>query len=50
VALARRLGLTLGAWTVNDQPGIERVIQLGADVVISDRPDLALRAAGGSAR
>jgi glycerophosphoryl diester phosphodiesterase len=46
VALARRLGLTLGAWTVNDAPGIERVIQLGAGVVISDRPDLAIGASG----
>ena len=42
VALARRLGLTLGAWTVNDAPGIERVIQLGADVVISTAPTLPI--------
>ncbi|MCI0546798.1 MAG: hypothetical protein L0027_05890 [Candidatus Rokubacteria bacterium] len=44
VAAARAAGLTLGAWTVNDTPAIERVIALGVDVVISDRPDLARNA------
>lgn len=44
VALARRLPLALGAWTVNDSPALERVIHLGVGVVISDRPDLVIRA------
>lgn len=44
VALARRLRLALGAWTVNDETAIGRVIQLGVGIVISDRPDLVIRA------
>ena len=35
----------LGVWTVNERDAIRRVIDLGVDVVISDRPDLAQRAA-----
>lgn len=45
VAAARAAGLRLAAWTVNDEPTIKRVIELGVDIVISDRPDLALRLA-----
>lgn len=43
VAAARTAGLTVAAWTVNEEADIRRVIGLGVDVVISDRPDLALR-------
>lgn len=43
VAAARKAGLTLGAWTVNEEADIRRVLDLGADVIISDRPDLARR-------
>lgn len=46
VAAARRAGISVAAWTVNQEPDIRRVLDLGVDVVISDRPDLALRLAG----
>ncbi len=45
-AAARRAGLLLGAWTVNDEADIRRALEIGADVVISDRPDLARRLVG----
>jgi glycerophosphoryl diester phosphodiesterase len=45
VAAARAAGVRVAAWTVNEEAEIRRVIALGADVVISDRPDLALRLA-----
>lgn len=45
VAAARKAGLAVAAWTVNDEADIRRVVALGVDVVISDRPDLALRVA-----
>jgi glycerophosphoryl diester phosphodiesterase len=38
---ARRAGVALGAWTVNDHAALTRVIELGPAIVISDRPDLA---------
>jgi glycerophosphoryl diester phosphodiesterase len=41
VATARGAGLTLGVWTVNEQPALRRFIDLGVAVVITDRPDLA---------
>jgi glycerophosphoryl diester phosphodiesterase len=41
VAQARRAGLALGAWTVNDRDALARVIALGPAIVISDRPDVA---------
>ncbi len=41
VALAARTGLLLGAWTVNEADGIRRCTDLGVDVLITDRPDLA---------
>jgi glycerophosphoryl diester phosphodiesterase len=43
---ARRAGLALAAWTVNEEADIRRVVGLGVDIVISDRPDLALRLVG----
>lgn len=46
VAAARAAGLALGAWTVNDEPAIRRMLDLGVDSITSDRPDLALRLAG----
>jgi glycerophosphoryl diester phosphodiesterase len=46
VAAARQAGLRVAAWTVNTEPDIRRVLDLGVDVVISDQPDLALRLAG----
>jgi glycerophosphoryl diester phosphodiesterase len=43
VTAARRANVRVVAWTVNDEADIKRVIAVGADVVISDRPDLALK-------
>jgi glycerophosphoryl diester phosphodiesterase len=47
VSAARAAGLRIAAWTVNDEVDIRRAIDLGADVVISDRPDVAIKLAGG---
>ena len=38
---ARRAGVTLGVWTVNEREALARVIRDGAGIVITDRPDLA---------
>ncbi len=46
LAAARRAGLTVAAWTVNEDGDLRRVLGLGVDIVISDRPDLALRLRG----
>lgn len=43
VAAARKARRMLAAWTVNDEAGIRRMLGLGVDIVISDRPDLARR-------
>jgi glycerophosphoryl diester phosphodiesterase len=37
---AHALGLTVLAWTVNDPTQIARVMDLGVDGIVSDRPDL----------
>ena len=46
IMAARASGVKVGAWTVNDEPEMRRLIALGVDVLTSDRPDLALRALG----
>lgn len=46
VAAAQKAGIQLAAWTVNEEIDIRRVVSLGAGIVISDRPDLALRLVG----
>ena len=46
VGHASRLRLLLGAWTVNEDTAIRRMIDVGADVVISDRPDLVIQSLG----
>lgn len=46
IAAARAAGVNVGAWTVNEEPDIRRLIGLGVDVLTSDRPDLVLRTLG----
>jgi glycerophosphoryl diester phosphodiesterase len=41
VAAARRAGVMLGVWTVNEPDALRRFIDLGVAIVITDRPDLA---------
>jgi len=41
VATARQNAMTLGVWTVNEAGALRRLIDLGAPIVITDRPDLA---------
>ena len=43
---AHALGLTVLPWTVNTPEAFDRMIQLGVDGMISDRPDLARAAIG----
>jgi glycerophosphoryl diester phosphodiesterase len=43
---ARAAGLGVAAWTVNEEADIRRLVELGVDLVISDRPDLALTLVG----
>lgn len=40
---ARRRGVDVHVWTVNRAAGMARVIQAGADGIITDRPGLAVR-------
>jgi len=46
MAAARADGIRVSAWTVNDEADIRRMIDLGVDMVMSDRPDLAKRLTG----
>src|SRR5262249_6817304 len=43
VAATRAAGLRVAAWTVNEESDIRRVMSLGVDAVITDRPDPAIR-------
>ena len=40
LAEARALGLVVIPWTVNDVPNINKLLDMGVDGIISDRPDL----------
>ena len=41
---AKSLGLQVLAWTVNAPPDIERMLDLGVDGIVTDRPDLVREA------
>ena len=43
---ARAAGLRVGVWTVNDEESMRRVVDVGVDVLTTDRPDLACRVLG----
>lgn len=43
IAEAKALGLKVAVWTVNDVKQMEKMLDLGVDGIISDRPDIALR-------
>ena len=43
LALAGELGLDVNVWTVNEAPDIERAIELGAGIIITDEPALAMK-------
>jgi glycerophosphoryl diester phosphodiesterase len=44
VSLAHRFGLKVYPWTVNHQREINRMVDLGVDGIISNRPDLVIEA------
>lgn len=46
VMAARPAGLRVAVWTVNEEAAIRRMLDLGVDLVISDRPDLVMRLRG----
>jgi glycerophosphoryl diester phosphodiesterase len=46
MSAARAAGIRVSAWNVNEEADIRRMIDLGVDVVMSDRPDLAKRLTG----
>jgi glycerophosphoryl diester phosphodiesterase len=46
LAAARAAGVRLAAWTVNEEADVRRMIDLGVDMVMSDRPDLVKRLRG----
>jgi glycerophosphoryl diester phosphodiesterase len=43
IAEAKGLGLKVVVWTVNELKQIEKMLDLGVDGIISDRPDIALK-------
>lgn len=46
VAQARKAGLLLAVWTVNDAAAMKRFSKLGVDILVTDRPDLAKEVLG----
>jgi len=45
VAMAHHHGIEMHIWTLNDEPSMRAMIELGVDGIMSDFPDLALRVA-----
>jgi glycerophosphoryl diester phosphodiesterase len=48
VAAARRRNLRVHVWTVNEEPEMRRLIALGVDGIMTDRPDRLLALRGGA--
>ncbi len=46
IAAARAAGVRVGVWTVNDEKAMRHAVDLGVDVLTTDRPDLARRVLG----
>ena len=46
MSAARAAGIRVSAWTVNEESDIRRMVDLGVDILMSDRPDLAKRLLG----
>jgi glycerophosphoryl diester phosphodiesterase len=46
VDAARKASVRLAVWTVNDAADMRRMIDLGVDVIMTDRPDLLRRIVG----
>jgi glycerophosphoryl diester phosphodiesterase len=46
MSAARAAGIRVAAWTPNEEADIRRMVDLGVDMVMSDRPDLAKRLMG----
>ena len=46
MSAARAAGIRVAAWTPNEEADIRRMVELGVDMVMSDRPDLAKRLMG----
>ena len=46
IALGRSLGLDLVFWTVNEKEEMEKLLSLGVDGIVTDRPDLAKEVVG----
>jgi glycerophosphoryl diester phosphodiesterase len=48
IRYAHRAGLPVKIWTVDDPQDIRRLIEWGADAIISDRPDIAVKVVRGT--
>ena len=46
VAAAHRAGVTVKVWTVNEADAMRRLLSIGVDALITDRPDLARTISG----
>lgn len=46
VAAARKAGIRLSGWTVNEDADLRRMMELGVDVIMTDYPDRAKRLLG----
>ncbi len=49
VGAAHRRGLAVHVWTVDEEAEMQRLVELGVDGIMSDRPDRLVRVVGGRA-